>query len=60
LELIAFRASNAMRAVKIKLKEGDLSAAGKVYRKLKALAPQSDETIQARELIKAAVIKRKK
>ena len=30
-------------------------AASKVYRKLKKLAPQSEETIQARELIKAAV-----
>jgi len=44
--------------VKIELNEGDLEAAGEVYRKLKALAPQSDELIEARELIKAAVIKR--
>ena len=34
--------------------------AGKVYQKLKSLAPQSEEVIEARELIKAAVIKRKK
>jgi uncharacterized protein HemY len=46
--------------VKVKLNEGDLNAAGKVYRKLKKLAPQSEETIQARELIKAAVIKKRK
>jgi WD40 repeat protein len=46
-----------MTQVKIKLNEGDLPAAGKVYRKLKELAPQSEETIEARELIKAAVIK---
>jgi len=45
--------------VKVKLNEGDLPGAGQVYRKLKKLAPQSDETIQARELIKAAVIKGK-
>jgi hypothetical protein len=31
----------------------------KVYQKLKKLAPQSEEVIEARELIKAAVIKRK-
>ena len=43
--------------VKIKLNEGDLPAAGKVYQKLKKLAPQSEEVIEARELIKAAVIK---
>ncbi|MDE0854064.1 MAG: PA14 domain-containing protein [Nevskia sp.] len=49
-----------MTQVKIKLNEDDLTAAGKVYRKLKKLAPQSDETIEARELIRAAVIKRKK
>jgi hypothetical protein len=42
--------------VKIKLNEGDLPAAGKVYQKLKKLAPQSDEVIEARELIRAAVI----
>jgi hypothetical protein len=30
-------------------------AASKVYRKLKKLAPQSEEVIEARELIKAAV-----
>jgi tetratricopeptide (TPR) repeat protein len=46
-----------MTQVKIKLNEGDLPAAGQVYRKLKALDPQSEETIEARELIKAAVIK---
>jgi len=49
-----------MTQVKIKLNEGDLPAAGKVYKKLKKLAPQSEEVIEARELIKAAVIKRKK
>ena len=49
-----------MCTVKIKLNEGDLPAAGKVYRKLNALAPQSDETIQPRELIKAVVIKGKR
>ncbi|MDE2658311.1 MAG: PA14 domain-containing protein, partial [Verrucomicrobiota bacterium] len=48
-----------MTQVKIKLNAGDLPGAGQVYQKLKALAPQSDETIQARELIKAAVIKGK-
>ena len=48
-----------MTQVKIKLNEGDLPGAGKVYRKLKALAPQSEEVVEARELIKAAVIKRK-
>jgi hypothetical protein len=48
-----------MPQVKIKLNEGDLPAAGKVYQKLKKFAPQSEEVIQARELIKAAVIKRK-
>jgi hypothetical protein len=32
----------------------------KVYKRLKALYPQSDETIEAREMIRAAVIKRKK
>ena len=46
--------------VKIKLNEGDLPAAGKVYQKLKKLAPQSDELIEARELIRAAVIKKGK
>jgi hypothetical protein len=46
-----------MTQVKIKLNEGDLPGAGQVYRRLKKLAPQSDEVIQARELIKAAVIK---
>ena len=35
----------------------DLSLAGKVYQKL---APQSEETIATGELIKTAVIKRKK
>ena len=48
-----------MSQVKIKLNAGDLPGAGEVYRKLKALAPQSEETIAARELIKAAVIKGK-
>ena len=48
-----------MTQVKIKLNEGDLPGAGKVYRKLKELAPQSEETIEARELIKAAVIKKR-
>jgi len=48
-----------MTQVKIKLNAGDLPGAGKVYQKLKKLAPQSEETIEARELIKAAVIKRK-
>ena len=46
--------------VKTRINEGDLPAAGKVYKKLKSLAPQSEEVIEARELIKAAVIKRKK
>jgi len=45
--------------VKVKLNEGDLPAAGQVYQKLKKLAPQSEETIEARELIKVAVIKGK-
>ena len=45
--------------VKVKLNEGDLPAAATVYKKLKRLAPQSDETIEARELIRAAVIQRK-
>jgi hypothetical protein len=44
---------------KVKLNEGNLPAAGKVYRRLKKLAPQSEEVIQARELIKAAVIRGK-
>ena len=35
------------------------TVAGQVYQKLKKLAPQSEEAIEARELIKAAVIKRK-
>ena len=48
-----------MTQVKIKLNAGDLPAAGKIYQKLKKLAPQSEETIAARELIKAAVIKGK-
>ena len=48
-----------MTQVKIKLNAGDLPGAGKVYQKLKKLAPQSEETIAARELIKAAVIKGK-
>jgi len=46
--------------VKAKLNDGDLPAAGKVYQKLKKLAPQSEETIEARELMRAAVIERKK
>jgi hypothetical protein len=46
--------------VKIKLNEGDLPAAGKVYKKLKQIAPHSDELIEARELIRAAVIKKGK
>ena len=52
--------SSGDHKVKIKLNEGDLPAAGKVYRKLKKLAPQSDELIDARELIRAAVIKKGK
>ena len=48
-----------MTQVKIKLNEGDLPGAGQVYQKLKKLAPQSEETIAARELIKAAVIKKR-
>ena len=48
-----------MTQVKVNLNEGDLPGAGKVYRKLKELAPQSEETIEARELIKAAVIKKR-
>jgi WD40 repeat protein len=48
-----------MTQVKIKLNAGDLPGAGEVYRKLKKLAPQSEETIAARELIKAAVIKKR-
>jgi hypothetical protein len=43
--------------VKSKINEGDLPAAGQIYQKLKKLAPQSEEVIEARELIKAAVIK---
>ena len=43
--------------VKTKINEDDLPAAGQIYQKLKKLAPQSEEVIQARELIKAAVIK---
>jgi hypothetical protein len=35
-------------------------AAGKVCQKLKKLAPQSEEVIEARELIEVAVIKRKR
>jgi hypothetical protein len=46
--------------VKIKLNEGDLPTGGKVYQKLKRLAPLGDEVIEGRELIKAAVIKRKR
>ena len=34
-----------MTQVKIKLNEGDLPGAGKVYQKLKKLAPQSEEAI---------------
>ena len=44
--------------VKVKLNEGDLPGAAKVFRKLKKLAPQSEEVIEARELIRAAVIKK--
>ncbi len=47
-----------MTQVKIKLNEDDLPGAGAVYKRLKALAPQSDEAIEAREMISAAVIKR--
>jgi hypothetical protein len=47
-----------MTQVKIKLNAGDLPGAGKAYQKLKKLAPQSDEAIEAREMISAAVIKR--
>jgi len=43
--------------IKAKLNDGDLPAAATVYKKLKRLAPQSEEVIEARELIKAAVIK---
>jgi hypothetical protein len=46
-----------MTQVKIKLNAGDLPGAGQVYQRLKKLAPQSEEVIEARELIKAAVIK---
>ena len=35
-----------MTQVKIKLNAGDLPGAGKVYQKLKKLAPQSEEVIQ--------------
>ena len=45
--------------VKTKINEGDLPAAGQIYQKLKKLAPQSEEVIEARELIKAAVIRAK-
>ena len=45
--------------IKAKLNDGDLPAAAKVYKKLKRLAPQSEEAIAARELIKAAVIKKR-
>ena len=41
----------------MKLNKGDLPADGKGYKKLKKLAPQSEEVIEARELIKAAVNK---
>jgi hypothetical protein len=44
---------------KVKLNDGDLPVAGQVYQKLKKLAPQSDEVIEARELIKAAVIQKR-
>jgi hypothetical protein len=49
-----------MTQVKIKINAGDLPAASEVYKRLKALAPQSDEAIEAREMIRAAVIRRKK
>jgi len=42
--------------VKTKINDGDLPAAGKIYQELKKLAPQSEEVIEAREFIKAAVI----
>lgn len=35
--------------------DGGLPAAGKTYQKLKKLAPQSEEAIEARETIRAAV-----
>ncbi len=41
----------------IRVSRPGFKGAGQVYRKLKKLAPQSDETIEARELIKAAVIR---
>jgi hypothetical protein len=44
--------------VKTKINEGDLPAAGQIYQKFKKLAPQSEEVIQARELIKAAELKK--
>jgi hypothetical protein len=47
-----------MTQVKIKLNAGDLPAAGAVYKRLKALARHSDEAIEAREMISAAVIRR--
>jgi hypothetical protein len=34
-------------------------ATAKVYQKLEKVAPQSNETIQARELIKAAVMNKR-
>ena len=44
---------------KVKLNDGDLPVAGQVYQKLKIIGPQSNEIIEARELIKAAVKKGK-
>ncbi|MDE0839082.1 MAG: hypothetical protein OSB41_08505, partial [Kiritimatiellae bacterium] len=49
-----------MTQVKIKLNADDLPGAGAVYKRLKALAPHSDEAIEAREMISAAVIKKQK
>ncbi len=36
-----------MTQVKVKLNEGDLPGASQVYQKLKKLAPQNDEVIEA-------------
>jgi hypothetical protein len=46
--------------VKAKLNDGELVAASHAYKRMKKFAPQSEEVIQARELIRAAVIKRNK
>jgi hypothetical protein len=48
-----------MTQVKIKLNAGDQPGAGQVFQKHKKHAPQSEEVIEARELIKAAVIKKR-